>query len=194
MDEKSAIEQVLAGDRDAFEPLLRAHHVKVTGLCRSILGTVEAAEDAAQEAFLKAFRHLKDFRQDAQFSTWLSRIAYRHCLDILKQNRRRFTESLDAPNPNEETLGERIADPVSFTRQLELRDMAEVILNRLSPEHRMVLTLREVQGLSYEEIANLMDSTLDSVKGRLKRARQALLEIARHLEAGQRVQESERTP
>lgn len=178
--EKDLIQRILTGESDAFGELVREHHAQVIGLCRSILGNSEAAEDAAQEAFLKGFRNLKSFRGDAQFSTWMYRIAYRHCLDVLKSQKRRYTEPLE--------VVENKAASGSITKDLEFRDMAEKVLSKLSPEYRLVLTLREVQGLSYEEIANATDSSLDSVKARLKRARQTLLETARHFETAAGVQ------
>jgi len=193
--EQTLIQRILEGDSEAFSQLVRDHHVAVIGLCRSIVGTQEAAEDAAQEVFLKAYRSLKSFRGDAQFSTWIYRIAYRHCLDVLKYEKRRFAEPLDATNPeNESSLADRIPDPVSFTQNLEIRDLAEAVMARLSPEYRLVLTLREGQGLSYEEIVEMTGWTLDSVKARLRRARETMLEIARHFEAPPIVQEGGKKP
>jgi len=176
------IDRIVAGDSEAYGELVREHHVQIIGLCRSILGNAQAAEDAAQEAFLKAFRNLKSFRGDAQFSTWMYRIAYRHCLDILKSQKRRYTEPLEH--------AEHVPETSSLVKEAELKDTAEKVMARLSPEYRLVLTLREVQGLSYEDIANTTDSTLDSVKARLKRARASMLEIMRHLDPQAPVQVS----
>ncbi len=192
--EDALIRQILEGDTEGFSVLVRTHHVAVIGLCRSILGNAEAAEDAAQEAFLKAYRSLKSFRHEAQFSTWMYRIAYRHCLDQLKHEKRHFADSLDALQEDNGTpLADRLPDPSSFSRTIESRDLAEMILSRLSPDYRLVLTLRELQGLSYEEIMDTTGWSLDSVKARLKRARDSMLEIMRHFDTPAVVQKSEKT-
>lgn len=177
------VRAVLAGDREAFAFLVRRHQDKVRGLCLALLQRPSEADDAAQDVFLKAYRHLGRFRQDAAFSTWIHRIAHNHCLDLLKQRARRAGESLDA-------LLEKGDQVLFFPEKPAPAETGEALalLGQLSPVHRTVLTLREVQGFSYEEMARVMGSTVDSVKARLRRARRALLEKARHFFADRGVQ------
>jgi RNA polymerase sigma-70 factor (ECF subfamily) len=181
-DERRVVREALSGDREAFASIVRAHEVRVRSLCLSILRNPAEADDAAQDVFIKAYKNLSSFRFESSLSTWLYRIAHRRCLDILRSGSRRRTEPLDAMDG--EVFQEK-APPE--------RGDAERILAVLSPEERLVLTLREVQGLTYEEMAGVLDTTLDGVKGRLKRARKTLRVKARHLfepAAVQRVKET----
>ncbi|MDE2491344.1 MAG: sigma-70 family RNA polymerase sigma factor [Elusimicrobia bacterium] len=175
------IEGVLAGDRDLYAELVRRHHARVLGLCASLLGDADA-DDAAQEVFLKAYSRLRDFRADAAFSTWLYRIASNHCLDERRRRARRASDSLDALTEAEsDRLQAALAEPGDAARGLEDADLAEKALAALPPDYRLILTLREVEGLDYKEIMEAMDCSLDSVKARLRRARALLRETCRHL-------------
>ncbi len=167
------------GDDAAFAELVRRQAPRVRALCAATLGPSEA-EDAAQEAFLKAHRALGRFTGEAAFGTWLHRIAVNCCLDALRAAGRRRSESLDAIlEADASALGRALSEP-SAAKALEDRDTVARLLARLNPEQRLALTLREVEGLSYEEIAEAMSCSLDSVKARLKRARAELLEFSRH--------------
>lgn len=170
-------------DRDEFADIVRAHHPKIYGLCLGMLGDPAAADDAAQEAFLAAWKALDSFKGDAGLGTWLHRIAANKCLDVLRRSGRRAEDSLDAilegGGPRAEAVQSGGAGP---ERAAEAADLAARVLGALSPEYRLILTLRDGQGLSYEEIMAVMDCTLDSVKARLRRAREAALERLRHFE------------
>jgi RNA polymerase sigma-70 factor (ECF subfamily) len=182
MDDKGLVLQVQAGKTDAFAELIRRHHPWVIGLCRSTLDDHTQAEDAAQEVFLKAYRNLARFQGTSSFSTWLHRIASNHCLDLLRSRSRRKTQSWDELLESEgERIERLLATPQDEGRAQEDADLVKRVLACLSPEYRMILTLREVQGLSYEEIAAAMDCSLDSVKARLRRARQDFAGHLRHL-------------
>ena len=176
LEEKQIIQDVLAGRTEAFAALVRAHQAKVLSLCLSLLRDRAEAEDAAQDVFLRAYRSLKDFRADSSFSTWIYRISYRRCLDLIKARKVRRAESLDAllAGGGEKAVETGRAEPEADDETLER------ILSALPPEYRMVLTFREVQGLAYDEIARATGASLDSVKARLRRARLALREAARH--------------
>ena len=182
MEEAALMDRILQGDRNAYADLVRAHQAKVLRLCVSLLGEPDA-EDAAQEIFLKAYRSLSSFRRDSSFSTWLYRIASNHCHDLLRKRSRQKTESLDE-------LPESLLTSADPRVGAEQADLAEQILLTLSPEERLILTLREVEGLSYQEIAEVLSCSLDAVKGRLKRARETLmsrLDTFRQLESSKRV-------
>jgi RNA polymerase sigma-70 factor (ECF subfamily) len=151
-DEAALIQSVLDGRTEAFAELVRTYQDQVFGLCVSLLKNAAEAEDAAQEIFLKAYQKLSSFRRESSFATWLYRIAYHRCLDVLKAHKRRVTDSLDRPeNEDAAPLAEQLAEPVSAAAQLEDRETAARLLAELPPDYRAILTLREMQGLSYEE-------------------------------------------
>jgi len=180
LSERELVDWARAGDREAFAELVRRHHVRVLGFCRSMLGDATSAEDAAQEVFIKAFRSIDGFRGGSAFYTWLHRIAVRHCLDLLRGEARRKTRSWDALLEAEGDKVSALLSQPDSSRTLEDRDLAARLLAALPPEYRAVLSLREMQGLSYEEIAETMGCTVDSVKARLQRARRDLTERLRH--------------
>jgi len=161
---------------------VRRHAPRVLALCAAAVGAAEA-DDAAQEVFLKAHRSLASFRGDAAFATWLHRIAVNRCLDVRRSAARRRVESLDGLAEKGALLGPGGAEP-SPAAALEARDLAERLLSLLPPEQRVALVLRERDGMSYDEIAEAMSCSLDSVKARLKRARERLEEEMRHFSEG----------
>ena len=175
------IRRVLDGRPEAYAELVRAHQGAIRQLCAAILSDPHEAEDAAQEVFLKAYQSLRRFRGDASFLTWLRRIAVNHCRDLLRARARHRTDSLDALI---EQAGDRIRQLiVTPPDRLHTRDESQLLdrlLAGLAPDYRLVLVLREIQGLSYEEIARALHCSLDSVKARLRRARRELEELARH--------------
>jgi len=174
------------GDDPAFAELVRRHAPRVRALCVAAVGPTEA-DDAAQESFLKAHRALGRLSGEASFGTWLHRIAVNHCLDVLRAAGRRRSESLDAILEGDASaLGTALSE-ASPAKALEDRDTVARLLARLNPEQRLALTLREAEGLSYEEIASAMSCSLDSVKARLKRARAELVEMARHFSGADNV-------
>ncbi len=151
------------------------------GLCTSLLSDATQAEDAAQEIFIKAYQALSSFQGNSKFSTWLYRIASNHCKDLLRKRSRQKTESLDAliekSGDEVQNLWEPSVDPRNASGA---SDLVEKLLSSLSPDERLILTLREVQGLSYQEIAETLKCSLDAVKSRLRRARETIEEKTRH--------------
>ena len=182
-EDTETVQRVRAGDSEAYAALVRRYHTRVYQLCYGMLGASDKADDAAQDVFVKAFSRLSQFRGDAAFSTWLYRMTSNHCLDLLRARTRHKTDSWDQLL---ETQGERIeallqAPTPPEGPSDELKETVNALLAELKPEYRTVLTLREMQGLTYEEIARVLDTSLDSVKARLKRARQQLGEKLRHV-------------
>ncbi len=180
------VAKIRSGDSQAYAELVKSHYPRVRSLCLCLLSNSSESEDAAQEIFLKAYRFLPQFKSDSSFSTWIYRIASNHCLDVLRRQARHKTESLDAPTGEENESGQArprsdVSEPDS-SAVFENKDLVRRVLERLSPEHRVVLVLKETQGLSYLEMSKALDCTIDAVKGRLKRARAELGEIARHFE------------
>lgn len=191
MESKEDIEiirKVLSGDRNAYAGIVRKYQDRVLRLCLSLLTNPTRAEEAAQESFIKAYQSLKQFKGRSSFSTWIYRIAYFHCLDSLRKETREKTESWDALLERE---GDRIhrlfSVPTGSGSGERTSELVEQALFHLSEEYRNTLILREVQELSYKEISETMDCSVDSVKARLKRARAELKEKLRHFMKPQNV-------
>jgi RNA polymerase sigma-70 factor, ECF subfamily len=177
------VDRVLAGEREAFAHLLRRHQRTVLNFMYRMVGQGGAAEDLTQEVFLKAYVSLPRFRKEAAFSTWLFRIAHNHCLNALKGRGREISGSFHTQDPSNPDRFASVPDPsLSASEQLEQRELQTVIqekLNELTPEHRAVVVLRDIQGLSYDEIASTLDIEGGTVRSRLHRARMELKEKLR---------------
>ena len=171
------------GDEDAFAQLVGLHEKKVYGLARRMCGNPEDAADAAQEAFLAAWKGLPRFRGEAGFSTWLYRLATNVTIDFLRKEKRRRGLAVSSLSVEDED-DQRVLDvpDLRFTPQSEAerRELQEAVhrgLTQLSDEHRQVLVLRELNGLSYSEIAQVLNIEEGTVKSRISRARLALRKI-----------------
>ena len=175
--ERELIERVLAGEKDLFYELIRPCERGVFLAAASILGNDADAEDAAQEAFLKAYRNLDRFRQESKFSTWLIQIAINNARMKLRKDRRYLYASIDAGE--ETTEGDYIptdlADwrkiPSEALEQSELREALNKALNSLPEKYRIVLILRDVQQMSIPETAKALGISEENVKTRTSRAR-----------------------
>ncbi|MBI5640271.1 MAG: sigma-70 family RNA polymerase sigma factor [Nitrospirae bacterium] len=174
-DDLHLIERFKDGDNSAFEELILKYQDRIYNLCRHMLGNAHDAEDMAQDSFIKAYQNLKRFRPEASFYTWLYRIAVNTCLDFKK---RPFFESLfRTSDKGEEFVLEPISEGPSPEKELETRQMMHALqkgLAQLSPKFRTVLILREMEGFSYEEIAEVLDLSTGTVKSRISRAREEL--------------------
>ena len=181
INDQQIVQLVQSGHQEAFADLIRQYHKKVMGYCLSMLSNHTDAEEAAQDIFVKAFRSLDRFKGNSSFSTWLYRITANHCLDILRKRNRRKTVSLEALLDQEGDHIQRLfsTGPTAAFR-MEDRQLVEQILSTLSGDYRTILTLREVDGLEYQEIAGILGCSLDAVKGRLARARRALQANLQH--------------
>ena len=174
------VAQVLEGNTEAFSALVQRHRERVYHTAYSLVGDLDEADDLAQEAFLKAFRALRRFRGQSLFSTWLHRIAVNCCLDHLKSKHRRsfvsledYREDWDAPLV---WVGRSEKSDVRVERR-ELQELLERALGDLSEGYRVTFVLRELEGLTYEEIAELLGCSIGTVKSRLFRGRAKLREI-----------------
>jgi RNA polymerase sigma-70 factor, ECF subfamily len=165
------------GDLAAFEELVEHYRLDVYRVAARIVGPDEA-DDVAQDAFLRAFHKLDTFRGDS-FRSWLLRITHNRALNVMA---RRRPEPVDPVEHQQQLEGdeEPRQDPARSLEHSERRARLASKLEQLRPAHRSVLVLRDLEGFSYEEIAEVTDSPLGSVKGRLHRAREELIEILRH--------------
>ncbi len=181
-DEAALVGRARGGDEAAFEELVRRHEGEVFRLCRRLLGNREDALDAAQDTFVRVFRALPRFRGEASFRTWVYGIALNVCRNALASAPRRAAARsvpLDA-DPVEGgapvSLDDGRASPERVAYGRQLGRALEEALAALSPDHREVIVLREVEGLEYEEMAAVLGCRPGTVKSRLARARAALLE------------------
>ncbi len=177
-DDLVLIERVLAGDHRSFEPLVRRHERRVFRVTLAVLGNIQDAEEAMQDAFIKAFRHLSQFRRESRFTTWLTRIAVNEALQ--KRQARRDLVSLDdsrgIEGQNEEQFLPRRyeawrADPEKLYGKQELRRLIEGAIQSLPTIYREALVLRDVEEMSAEEAAEAIGITVPALKSRLLRAR-----------------------
>lgn len=177
MTEQELVRAAAGGDTEAFERLVRTYENKIYHLALRMCGSADEAADIAQEAFLAAWRGLPSFRGEAGFATWLYRLTSNAAIDYLRrQKKQRGDMSLD-----DEELGLDAVDsgpgPQETAEGSELRSAVAAGLNQLSEGHRQVLVLREIQGLSYEEIASVLELDIGTVKSRISRARSSLRKI-----------------
>jgi len=159
------------GDERAFEALMTPHLDTVYRVCLRLMGNEKDAEDCAQETLLRVWTSLSSFRGQAKFSTWVYRIAVNLCLDELRKRRRQQADSLEEMKESGFDVPDGSSDAQSLAEQKETRQVITRVLNRLSDEHRTMLVLRDVQGFSYEEIAEMLSLPLNTVKSRISRAR-----------------------
>lgn len=167
------VEKALAGDVDAFGELVRLYERPVFNLAYRMLGESTEAEDAAQEAFLKAYSHLSRYDTTRSFKTWLLSITSNHCIDRLRK-RRLIYLSLDEPLPPHPALTSDEMGPEMAAIARERSQKIQKMLDELSPEYRVVVVLRYWYDLSYSEIAEMLGTSESAIKSRLFRARQSL--------------------
>jgi RNA polymerase sigma-70 factor, ECF subfamily len=168
------VNSALEGDQDAFAELVYAHQDSVYNLCYRILGDSTEAEDAAQEAFLRAYLNLQRYDPARPFKTWLLTIASNHCIDRLRRRRLQWLSLEDELLPAHPALNSDEPEPEEALLTNERSQAIQELLSHLSPEYRAAVVLRYWYDYSYAEIADILDTTESAVKSRLFRARQAL--------------------
>lgn len=178
--ERELVERSRGGDLAAFNRLVQIHQRAVYNLCLRLLGSHTAAEDAAQEAFIAAFRHIKGFR-GGSFPAWLFRIAANASYDELRRRRRRpvTLEQEAAQNLPAEAPTHAFASPEAYVQQREQAQLLQQGLASLPQDQRLAVILCDVQGLSYEEIAAATGASLGTVKSRISRGREKLRHFLR---------------
>ena len=172
------VQRVLEGDTNAFEELVLEYEKKVYNVALRMLNNSEDAADMTQEAFIKAYNSLSGFRGDSKFSVWLTRIVSNLCLDFMRSRNRRPTVSLSMEDEDGEDVQLDIADTSQSPEQLLERSLTRESVRRglqsLPEDYREILLLREIQGLSYDEIAAALDIEVGTVKSRIFRGRKKL--------------------
>jgi RNA polymerase sigma-70 factor (ECF subfamily) len=182
MDDRALLEGLRAGDEAAYEKLVRENAPRMLAVARRLLGDEDSARDAVQDAFLSAFRGLRDFEGGARITTWLHRIVVNASLMKLRTRRRKPEEPIDdlLPRWQEDGHPAQPAAPWAADRLLERQEVGARVresIDRLPDSYREVLLLRDIEELDTEETAKLLGISTNAVKTRLHRARQALREV-----------------
>lgn len=182
-DDLALVHATKNGDTDAFEELVKRYDRRLLRISQNLTHNREDAEDAVQEAFLKAFQHIEQFRENSKFSTWLIRIALNE--SFLKLRKQRLTSAIFADNSIDGEVDDfpmDVADwapnPEDLYKATELREILRKSLQELSPALSAVFVLQDMEGFSLEETAELLDLSLTAVKARSRRAR---LQLREHL-------------
>ena len=180
VDDQTLILQCRAGDQAAFRELVKRYQQKAYGIALSMLRNADDAMDVTQEAFIKVHRYLDNFKGSSSFYTWLYRITVNLCIDHIRKNKKAQTvEYEDAMDHDEAQGGELLPstmdmDPARNLDRRELRELIDRALERLSPTHRAVILMREVEGLSYREMAEVMEVSMGTIMSRLFHARRRM--------------------
>lgn len=180
--EQLLLERSKAGDVAAFETLIEAYQKKIFNLAYRIVGNYDDAGDLAQEALIRIFRSIAGFKEQSSFSTWVYRITTNVCLDDIRKKKNRKVISLDEEIHVEDGEMKRqiMSDdplPDEVAEKEEMRHLVNDAINTLPEEQRLVISLRDIQGLTYDEIAEVLDCPSGTVKSRINRARQALKNV-----------------
>lgn len=184
--DQQLVERVQAGDKRAFDLLVLKYQHKITSLVGRYVKDHHEAMDVTQEAFIKAYRALKNFRGDSQFYTWLYRIAINTAKNYLvSKGRRPPDQDVDADEQADYGFAEQMTDaetPENLLSRDELQEKVFATLESLPDDLKTALSLREFEGLSYEQIAEIMDCPVGTVRSRIFRAREAIDKVvAKHM-------------
>ncbi|MEN2984699.1 MAG: sigma-70 family RNA polymerase sigma factor [Dictyoglomaceae bacterium] len=178
LSDKALISLIKLGDREAFNILVKRYEKKVFNILYLQLGPINDLEDLAQEVFIKIFKNINKFRGEAQFSTWLYRIVLNLSYDYKRKNKNIFSLDDNIDYEREETFENILPtseeDPEKVLERLEVQRKIRDAIKGLSKEYQEVIILREFEGLSYEEIAKVLNCPVGTVESRLFRAREEL--------------------
>jgi RNA polymerase sigma-70 factor (ECF subfamily) len=187
-DDRQLVRLAQAGDKEAFEELVRRHQHRVFAVAGGILRRREDVEDIAQQVFVKAYFSLKRFDQRAAFSTWLYKITVNECWDLLRKKKVRpllYESDLSEEQAQQFSASERMASGTQdVSEKLEAQQQVERLLQGLDQRDRIMLILKEVEGFAIEEIAEILDLNANTVKVRLFRARRRIVNQARKRKDG----------
>lgn len=176
--DQELVRRVQRGDSTAFDALVRKYQHRIVGLIGRYVSDWSECQDVAQDVFMRAYRALPNFRGDAQFYTWLHRIAVNTAKNhLVAQNRRPPTDDIDAAEAEQFDVGMRLRDTDTPEHELLRQEIESTVMRAVAglPEDlKVAITLREVDGLSYDEIAQQMGCPIGTVRSRIFRARDAI--------------------
>jgi RNA polymerase sigma-70 factor (ECF subfamily) len=177
-EDKNLIEKALSGDEKAYESLLNKYRNLVFSIMYKMVRNPQEAEDLTQEAFMKAFNSLESFNEEYAFSTWLMKIASNNCIDYLRKRKLKTYSIHDQIQYKDEKIEIELPDqeptPEKFILQTERKNMIEDAINELPERYRYVIILRHKEEKSYEEISEILNLPLGTVKAQIFRAREIL--------------------
>jgi len=181
-DEKRLVNKAKNGNIAAFEELITAHEVKIYNIAYRMFHNEEDAKDLSQEIFIKVFENIGKFKGNSSFSTWLYRIATNTCIDELRRRKGKETYSIDAEVETDEgNMKREYSDlkpnPEEMAINKEVSIQIQNAMDHLSEEHKTAIILRDLQGLEYNEISEILECSLGTVKSRISRARRQLIEL-----------------
>jgi len=187
-DDRELVRRGQAGDKEAFEELVRRHQRRVFAVAGGILRRREDVEDIAQQVFVKAYFSLKRFDQRAAFTTWLYKITVNECWDLLRKKKVRpllYESDLSEEQAQQFSATERLdSGAQDVSDKLEAQQQVERLLQGLDERDRMMLILKEVEGFAIDEIAEILDLNANTVKVRLFRARRRIVNQVRRRKDG----------
>ncbi len=180
-NENLLLKKARDGNVQAFEELTSIYYIKVYNICYRMLNNSEDASEQAQETFIKAFKYIKDFKGNCSVSTWLYRIATNVCLDFLRKNKNKKDISLEQKTFEDLKVEDRLISKSPGPEKLaEINAQRRAIndaLSTMSEKNRLIIILRDLNGFSYDEIAEIIQSPVGTVKSRISRARAELRDL-----------------
>ena len=187
MKDEQLVKQFQTGDHRSFDELMRRYQEKVLNTCYRFIGQEDEARDATQDIFVKVYWALDSFKPKAKFSTWLYRIAVNHSLNVVRSKKRRaWMKRLNLMGGEKYEIGlipDHANNPENVIEQQEQSKLVQSMLNALKEEQRIALVLHRFEGLSYKEIAKVMNISVSAVESRIFRARQKLAILLNKLES-----------
>ena len=182
---KKRIKQVIKGDQDAFGDIIDIYKDKVFQICYRMLGNRHEAEDISQEAFLRAYVNINRFNMDLKFSTWLYRIATNLCIDRIRKKKPDYYLDAEVPGTDGLNMYSQISSdsrlPEEDVESLELQASIQREISKLPEKYRSVIVLKYIEELSLNEISEILELPLGTVKTRIHRGREALRKQLRHV-------------
>ncbi|MCL2235512.1 MAG: sigma-70 family RNA polymerase sigma factor [Defluviitaleaceae bacterium] len=173
----SLFEKAQKGDISAFEQILIQYEKLIYNLARRVLGNNEDAEDVTQEVALKIYRNLSSCREEGLLKAWIAKITHNACMDLLRKGKGKQADSLDVLGEIGTEVAEQSEGPEELLVRKELGEHLEGALTQLPPNYRALVALRDINGHSYEEVAEILQLPVGTVKSRLHRARSKLKAI-----------------
>ena len=183
--EKLLVTKSKKGNLDAFEELISSYEKKAYNIAYRMMGNEEDAKDMAQEAFIKIYKSIQNFREESSFSTWLYRIVTNVCLDELRKRKKDKLVPLELSIETEKgtaivELSAERETPEDIYERIEKRQLIQNAISSLGEDYKTVIILRDIQGFGYEEIATMLNCSLGTIKSRINRARNLLKEKLRY--------------
>ncbi|MBO4297377.1 MAG: sigma-70 family RNA polymerase sigma factor [Clostridia bacterium] len=175
--ERALIDRAGRGDHSAFEQLLSAQEGRMYAVALRMCGNREDAQDCMQEAMIRIYRAISTFKGQSSFATWVYRITMNSCLDELRRRKARTSTSLDAMLENGFSPSDEYDTPEHYSLQAEQRRLLERAIAGLPEDMRAAIVLRDIQGCSYDEIAEALETNVGTIKSRISRGRERLRSV-----------------